>query len=231
MMKKGIRNLFSEVSDTYELVNHVLTFGLDILWRRKVAKVAALEGGKRWIDVCSGTSEMAVYLSRLAKRDTMVFAADFSIPMIRKATVKKEAHQISFIIADVNALPFREGTFGLLTISFATRNINISREILLQCFRGFHRILRPGGRFVNLETSQPSSWVIRRLFHLYVRLTVKPLGYFISGSRVGYTYLSHTIPRFYDAAELADIMGQAGFLKVSYHPMMFGAVAIHKAVK
>ena len=230
-MSKGLRKIFSEVSPTYELVNHVITWGLDIFWRRKAARVAASEGGTRWIDICTGTGEMAVYLSRLAEEKTTIIAADFSIPMISTATTKQGADQIAFILADAKRLPFPDSAFDLVTTSFATRNLNASRSILTQCFSEFHRILRPGGRFVSLETSQPPSRPIRKLFHLYVRLTVRPLGYIISGSRAGYAYLSHTIPRFYGADELADILREAGFGEVSFQRMMFGAAAVHKAVK
>jgi demethylmenaquinone methyltransferase/2-methoxy-6-polyprenyl-1,4-benzoquinol methylase len=230
-MNKGIQNIFSEVSNTYEVVNHVLTFGLDILWRRKAARAAAKGGGRRWIDMCTGTSEMAIYLNRLTGKDTRVIAADFSIEMIREAAGKGETHQICFTLADASHLPFPNKTFDLVTISFATRNINVSKKILLERFREFHRILRRGGRFVNLETSQPPSWLIKRAFHLYVRLTVKRLGSRISGSRAGYAYLAQTIPRFYSAMELADLMRQAGFTKVNIYPMLFGVAAIHKAIK
>ncbi len=230
-MNRGIQKVFLEVSHTYELVNHVLTCGLDILWRRKAAKVAAMGGGTMWIDICSGTGEMAFNLSHMAEKKTMVIAADFCISMIHKAAAKPEASQICFVIADVNTLPFQNETFDLVTISFATRNINITRDILIQCFREINRILKPGGRFINLETSQPSSRLVRRLFHLYVRLAVKPLGYFISGSKAGYIYLSHTIPRFYNAEKLTDIIREVGFVKVNFHHMLFGVVAIHKAIK
>ncbi len=230
-MNRGIQKVFLEVSHTYELVNHVLTCGMDILWRRKAAKVATMGGGTRWMDICSGTGEMAFNLKRLAKNKTMVIAADFCIPMICKAVSKLESNQICFVIADVNALPFHDETFDLVTISFATRNINVTRDILIQCFREINRILKPGGRFINLETSQPSSRLVRRLFHLYVRLAVKPLGYFISGSKAGYVYLSHTIPRFYNAEELTDILRHAEFVKINFNHMLFGVVAIHKAVK
>ncbi len=230
-MNKGIQRIFSEVPHTYELVNHVLTFGLDILWRRKAAKIGAVGGGGRWLDVCSGTGETAVYLRRLAKGKTMVVAADFCIAMIRKATEKPEANRIMFTLADASALSFRDGTFDLITISFATRNININRDILIKCLAEFYRILKPGGIFVNLETSQPPSSLIRRLFHLYARLVVRWLGYIISGSRAGYRYLSHTMPRFYSADEFANIIRQAGFTRVSFQHTVFGLVAIHKAVK
>ncbi len=122
-------------------------------------------------------------------------------------------------------------TFDLVTISFATRNININRDALVHCLGEFHRILKPGGRFINLETSQPSSLVMKKLFHKYVKLFVKPIGQFLSGSRAGYAYLSHTIPRFYSADEFADLIHQAGFEEVTFNRMLHGVAAIHKAVK
>ena len=94
-MNKGIRNIFSEVPETYELVNHILTGGLDILWRKQAVKIAVKAGGTRWIDVCTGTGEMASYLCRLAKKETTVYAADFSFPMLKKATQKPESLQKS----------------------------------------------------------------------------------------------------------------------------------------
>jgi len=230
-MSKGIQKIFSKVPNTYELINHILTFGLDILWRKRAAKVAVTENGSHWIDICTGTGEMAAYLRRFAQKKTMVIAADFSLPMIRKGTQKQEAGQIAFVLADVRALPFNERTFDLVTISFATRNINTNREALIQCLSEFYRILKPAGRFVNLETSQPSSLIMRRLFHKYVELFVKPIGQFLSGSRAGYAYLSHTIPRFYTAEEFVDIIHQAGFGDVGFNHMWYGIAAIHKAVK
>jgi len=230
-MSGGIQKLFSEVHGTYELVNHVLTFGLDILWRRSAAREAARDGGSMWMDICSGTGEMAVNLRRLAGEDAMVTAADFSLPMLGRAAGKQEARGIRFVIADVTALPFPGDTFDLVTISFATRNINTGRDALLHVFGEVRRVLKPGGRFIILETSQPPSRAFRKLFHTYVGLAVKPLGFLISGSKAGYAYLAHTIPRFYNAAELAALLREAGFGTVDYRTMMFGAVAVHRAVK
>jgi len=230
-MKGGIRKIFSEIPQTYELVNHILTFGLDIYWRKKAAKLAAQGNGEMWIDICSGTGEMASYLRRLAPRKTRVFAADFSFPMICKALKKKDASKIIFIHSDINSLPFPDKTFDLVTISFAVRNINLNRERLVQSLQKIHRILKPEGRFVSVETSQPRSKLIRKLFHIYVRLVVKPIGQLISGSRPAYAYLSQTIPRFYTADEFAEIIREAGFVEVAFQRMLFGVTAIHKAVK
>lgn len=230
-MKEGIRKIFSEVPDTYELVNHILTFGLDIFWRKKAAQTSAQGDGNMWLDVCSGTGEMAVYLRRLAPKNTKVFACDFSFPMIQKALTKKEASEITFLVSDINSLPFPDDSFDLVTISFAVRNINLDREKFLKALQEINRVLKPGGRFVAVETSQPKSKIMKKAFHTYVRLAVKPIGQLISGSKSAYVYLSSTIPRFYPAEEFAEIIKQAGFSEVSFKRLLFGVAAIHKAVK
>ncbi len=230
-MTQKIRFIFTEVPDTYELVNHVLTLGLDILWRRRAARFAVRDGGFRWIDVCSGTGEMAVYLQRIVKDGQQVFAVDFTPAMLQKAAGKPEGKSIRFMISDVQALPIPDSTFDLITISFATRNINLNRDALISAFQEFHRILKPGGRFVNLETSQPSSPFIRRIFHAFVKGFVMPVGSRISGSKAGYAYLAQTIPRFYDSDQLADILREAGFKDILIKKMAFGIAAIHRGVK
>jgi demethylmenaquinone methyltransferase/2-methoxy-6-polyprenyl-1,4-benzoquinol methylase len=151
--------------------------------------------------------------------------------MIQKALEKKESSRITFILSDINTLPFPDNTFNLVTISFAVRNINLNREKFLESLKEIHRILKPGGRFVSVETSQPKSKIIRKFFHLYIRLAVKPIGQIISGSKSAYTYLSQTIPRFYSAEEFAEIIKEAGFSEVTFKRMFFGVSAIHIAVK
>ncbi|UCE17905.1 MAG: ubiquinone/menaquinone biosynthesis methyltransferase [Gemmatimonadota bacterium] len=230
-MNVGIQKLFSEVPRTYELVNHVLTFGFDILWRRTAAKVAVSGGGTQWLDLCSGTGEMALSLRQIGGDEVTVVAADFSLPMLRHLKEKPEAENIVLTLAEASQLPFPNNTFDLGTLSFATRNIKVSRDDLIQCFREFHRIIKPGGRFVILETSQPPSRCIRWLIHTYVRLFVRPVGFIISGSRTPYAYLSRTIRRFYEAEELSDIIKQAGFSEVTFKRLLFGITAIHKALK
>ncbi len=216
---------------TYELVNHVLTFGLDIIWRRKAARLAAKKGGSHWLDVCSGTGEMALNLSRLVDKKVKIVSVDFCTPMLKRGKEKRNITNLSPILADAVCLPFPDETFDIVTISFATRNINPRKEVLIDHLKEFCRVLKPGGFFINLETSQPSVKMIQVLFHLYIKLTVKPLGYLISGSKAGYTYLSSTIPRFYDAEEFSSIIQEAGFSQVTYRPLFFRVAAIHSAQK
>ena len=231
LMRKGIQQIFSEVSGTYELVNHVLTFGLDILWRKKAAREAAKAGGYYWLDVCSGTGEMAQNLSRISDGKVKIVSVDFSFPMLAKASEKKLIPNVSFALAEAVTQPFPDETFNLITISFATRNINTRKETLKNYLVEFHRVLKPGGYFVNLETSQPSSKIIRRLFHLYIKLTVKPVGSLLSGYKPAYSYLSFTIPRFYPPEEFSSLLYQARFARVTYKALLFGISAIHTAIK
>ncbi len=230
-MIKGIRKIFSEVADNYEMVNHILTLGLDIHWRHQAAREAVETGGTVWLDVCSGTGEMARYLSRLANSQVKIISLDFCYPMIARAREKNKKGNIDFIEAEAKRLPFPDNCLDLITISFATRNITPNKEYLIDHLREFKRVLRKGGRFINLETSQPSLKLIQQLFRFYIKITVKPIGSFISSSKAGYSYLSYTIPRFFSAQQFSSLLYQAGFTQVSFNKFLFGVAAIHMAVK
>ncbi len=230
-MSQGLRPLFSQVASTYDLTNHILTLGLDVPWRRAAARLAASRGGRRWLDVCSGPGEMARNLAGLAPAGTRVFAADFTPAMLLAGRWSGRPVPILRVVAEAGQLPFPGGYFDLVTISFATRNINTSRDLLVARFREFHRVLRPGGAFVNLETSQPRAAFVRKVFHAYVGTFVRPLGAALSGSRPAYAYLASSIPRFYEPDRLAGLMREAGFADVSFRRLMLGAAAIHVAQK
>lgn len=228
----GIRRIFERVHRRYRLVNYLLTMGLDRRWRRRAARIAAEEAsGGRWLDACTGTGDMAFRLSEAAPEGTSVYGLDFTMPMIRTALEDPRSEEVDFVLGNTATLPFRESSFDLVTVSFSTRNMNLSLEALTGAFREFRRVLRPGGLFLNLETSQPSSAVIRRAFHLLVGLYVAPVGRMVSGAGEAYRYLSGSIPRFYDPGKLASIMKEAGFVEISFLPMTMGAVALHRGRK
>jgi demethylmenaquinone methyltransferase/2-methoxy-6-polyprenyl-1,4-benzoquinol methylase len=230
-VRKGVQKIYTEVARTYELVNHVLTLGLDIRWRKKAARAAAQMGGNLWLDVCSGTGEMARYLSILSDEGVNIFAVDFSFPMLKKVRDTGNIPNLNPVIAEAGILPFADASLDLVTISFATRNLNPRKEILESYLEEFNRVLKPGGHFVNLETSQPSTKIIRKLFHFYTKRIVKPLGWILSGSKAGYSYLSFTIPRFYAPDEFARILRQSGFSDVGFRRFLLGIAAMHVAKK
>ena len=228
-MSNGVQKIYAEAAPTYEMINHLLTFWLDTLWRRKTSQLALRIGGTKWLDICSGTGEMAAYLREISHPDTVVTSADFSLPMLRVGKSKTGAGGIHFTLADAGNLPFADNSFDIITISYATRNLNPNRTKMIGYLKEFRRILKPGGTFINLETSQPDSYTIRNLYHLYVRLAVRRIGQFISGSKSGYNYLSYTVPRFYNPYEFAKLLKESGFSDVRLKRMLFGAFAIHQS--
>lgn len=230
-MKKGIQIIYQEVAPTYELINHVLTLCLDILWRKRAARKAVKLGGMRLLDVCCGTGELVQDIAVLKPEITELYAVDGSFPMIHLAKTKKHSRRVKFTLADARNLPFPDQSFDLVTISFSTRNLNPNPQVMLLYLSEFYRILKPGGYFLNLETSQPPIKIIKKLYHLYIRRVVKPLGYFISGSRAGYNYLSHTMPRFYEAPAFSALCLKAGFSSAQHKLLFLGVAALHTAKK
>ncbi|MBS3818085.1 ubiquinone/menaquinone biosynthesis methyltransferase [bacterium] len=230
-MSEGLKKIYPHLAPTYELINHLLTLGLDIRWRKKAVQEAARTKGHLWLDMCSGTGEMAQLLSQKAPKGVSIISSDFCLPMLQRAFHKKYSSLVYFALSQANQLPFPDNSLDLITISFATRNLSPSRTLLNAHFQEIYRILKPGGRLVNLETSQPSSWSIRRLFHFYIRLTVIPIGTFLSGSKPGYKYLSSSIPRFYSPDEFQAVLYQQGFKRVKYKSFFWGTTALHIAEK
>ncbi len=230
-MSKGLHKVYEDSAESYELVNHILTFGLDILWRKRTAVLASSVGGTRWLDVCCGTGEMAINLRQLAEPEVDVVGLDFSLQMAQEAVNKPESNEISFSLATADKMPFNSESFDLITISFATRNLSATKKILQSNFSEFFRVLKPGGVFINLETSQPNNWIIRTLFHTYVGALVEYIGKLLSGHRTGYAYLSRSIRKFFSARDLARIIKQVGFKEVLVDTMFFGVAAIHMAYK
>ncbi len=230
-MKKGVQKIYGEVAPRYDLINRLMTMGLDVLWRKKAARTAVRFKPRRILDVCCGTGDMSRSISRYTGGQTRIIGVDFSPAMLDLASTKQYATPVSFVLSDVNRLPFSDGTFDLLAISFATRNIDSGPSALIKYFREFHRVLKPQGVLVHLETSQPRNRLLRTVFHGYVRYFVKPLGIWVSGSAPGYRYLAHTIPRFYAADELSSLLDKAGFRNVTRKSLMRDMAALHVAHK
>lgn len=225
-----IRDMFDRIAPAYERSNRVLTLGLDRRWRRTAARLAAEGGGSLWLDIGSGTGDMAEELARRAKNGVRIVALDFSPGMMAGLAGKPEfARRGAAVRADARRLPFSPGTFDLAVISFAVRNLNLSREILRETFAEIRASLQNGGRLVLVETSRPPFAPVRWMYFGLVRLLVRRTGARISGSETAYAYLASTIPAFYPAPALAVILREAGFASVRFRRLFFGAAAVHVA--
>jgi len=228
-----LEEIFTEVAASYERANHILTLGLDRRWRRRAARTATEEGGRLVLDVCAGTGDMAEELAaRLPDPAARIVALDFSPAMLAGLASKtKFAARGAAVQADAGRLPFPDGIFDVVTVSFAGRNLNRSPVILRETFAGIRRVLKPGGRFVLVETSRPRFVPVRIVYFGLVKLFVRPIGERLSGSRKSYAYLAESIPLFYGAEKLAGILRQAGFNSVRFRRLFFGAAAVHVSVR
>ncbi len=230
-MAEGLKRVFSEISNGYERLNGFFTFGFDQRWRKKAVRfILSIESGK-CLDVCTGTGELAVMISKLSGGKITVFASDFSEDMMEIAKRKTDSEEINYVYANSDDLPFYDNYFDSIIAGFAGRNLNSSRENLVNSFKELYRVLKPGGRFINLETSQPALKPVKFLFHFYIKNVVRPLGQILSGSKGAYNYLSYSILKFYKAEELLQIFIEAGYTRVSYKKLLFGIAAIHTGVK
>lgn len=230
-MSKAVQRMFGQIPATYELTNTAMTLGLDRLWRGAAAGSAASHGGSRWLDVCCGTGDMTRVLRRRGGGGPLIVGADFSLPMLQRARERATAPGTVFAVADAACLPFRDGCFDLVTVSFAARNLNTGPEAFRSAWREMARVLGPQGALVVVETSQPPNALVRWVYHAFVRLTVPVLGRVISGASQPYAYLAHTIPRFFSAEEFAAVLRECGFPQVAPSRMTLGAAAVLVARK
>ena len=229
--KERIKDFYSSISPVYAKVNDIMTFGLDRYWRKTTAKRMVAIGGTRWLDVCCGTGDMTSVLTKISDSSQTICAVDFSEEMLELAKSRSYSKPVSFQFADALHLPFEDNTFDQVVISFATRNLDASGRDLIDYFSEFHRVLKPGGHFINLETSQPKNNLVSALFRFYIRVIIPPLAILFSGEKKPYKFLSETILRFYGAEKLREIILRSGFSEASFDLLTFGICAIHVSVK
>ncbi len=230
-----LHRMFTAVPPRYDLINRIITWGLDKRWRREAARECLASQPAKILDLCCGTGDLAVSLAQLAENNVALTGVDYSLPMLEMATRKAETltrgRKISFISGDAANLPFPNECFGCVGISFAFRNLTYKNPLAQHHLAEVWRVLTSGGRYVIVETSQPESKLIRGLYHLYLRRLAYGLGYLLSGNRMAYQYLAESAARFYTSEEIGEMLVKAGFRHVSFRPLFFGAVGIHIAVK
>jgi demethylmenaquinone methyltransferase / 2-methoxy-6-polyprenyl-1,4-benzoquinol methylase len=217
-----VRNMFAAIAPRYDLMNRLMTFGRDQVWRRTVVRLCALPSGGRLLDVATGTGDIAYEALR---RDPAahVTGLDLTRAMMLRGRDKRQGRHFPFTEGDALALPFPEGSFDAACSGFMMRNVLDVRA----AFAEQVRVVRPGGRVVCLEITRPRAPVFRRLFDLYFFGLVPLIGGLISGERVAYTYLPHSTVAFPAPPELREIMQAAGLQDVRYRLAMLGTVAIH----
>jgi len=197
---KPLYGMFNAIPKRYDLVNRLITWGLDRKWRDRAARECLASAPKRVLDVGCGTGDLAINIVRRAKTYVTVTGFDYSPAMLEIANAKAESAvgrgKITFTRGEAASLPFPEEHFDCVGISFAFRNLTYKNPLAEFHVAEIFRVLSPGGRFVVVESSQPESNLIRWFYHLYLRTYVFWIGSWLSGNTGAYKYLSESAARF-----------------------------------
>lgn len=220
----AIQRMFAEVAEGYDRANRVLSLGIDVFWRKRAARVAGVQEGERVVDVCAGTGDLSLQLSRLGAK---VVGADFCAPMLRHAERKATGRSArpSFVCGDAMHLPFRDATFDLATVAFGIRNV----EDPVAGLREMARVVRPGGRVVVLEFCRPRVPLLGSAYLFYFRKVLPTLGRWISRSDNGaYDYLPDSVMKFPERTEFTGLMAKAGLARPSFQVLSGGIAAVYR---
>ena len=224
-----VRKVFEEIAPRYDLLNHLLSLNIDVLWRRRALR--ALEWTRipdgLYLDLCAGTLDVGAELTKQAEFRGFIIGADFAVPMLQAGTGKAPRDRLAPVGADAQALPLGADSMDGAVVAFGIRNVASLDDALHEVFR----VLAYGGRFVILEFTTPRSAVVRTLYHFYFHQVLPLVGGAISGHRTAYRYLPKSVAHFPAEAELARRMTAAGFADVRWESLSLGIAAIHVGVK
>jgi len=225
--KEFVKYIFNDISKTYDFLNHFLSGGIDIIWRKKFIKSLTFINNDKVLDVATGTGDIAFAIRKRYKAE--VIGLDLSANMLEIAKQKSKKYNIndiSFIEGDAENLPFDDNTFDKLVISYGLRNLG-------DCKRGlseFHRVLKPNGKLGILEFLQPRSTLIGKIFKFYFNRVLPRIASFFSNSKA-YRYLPESVENFLSSDELKSALNEAGFSDISSRNMSFGITTIINASK
>jgi demethylmenaquinone methyltransferase/2-methoxy-6-polyprenyl-1,4-benzoquinol methylase len=224
-VRGGSGAMFDRIADRYDLVNRVISLGLDRGWRTKAVRALALGPKARVLDLATGTGDLAIAIAD-AHRDARVVGLDPSEGMLAIARRKalSAADRIELVTGDVQALAFESASFDGATIAFGIRNVPDRARGLAE----MHRVLRPGARLVVLELAEPEG-LLGPLARWHVHHVVPTIGAWLSGAPE-YDYLQRSIAKFPSPAAFADMMRVAGFRDVDWSALTFGAATLYVGV-
>jgi demethylmenaquinone methyltransferase / 2-methoxy-6-polyprenyl-1,4-benzoquinol methylase len=224
-----VRAIFSQIAPRYDLLNHLLSFNIDRVWRRRALRELGWERSPSgtYLDLCAGTLDVALTLSRASGFRGTVLGADFAEPMLRAGRGKVDPRVVSPVTADALELPLAEASMSGAIVAFGIRNV----ASLDAALREVYRVLEPRGRFVILEFTTPRSALVRTGYHLYFHHLLPLVGRLVSGHKTAYRYLPESVKSFPIEEELASRMRQAGFSDVRWETLTFGIAAVHVGAK
>ena len=227
----AVRATFSSVAPRYDLANHWLSGGIDFYWRHQLVQSAARNHPVDVLDLATGSGDVLFALRQGLGDEARLTGLDFCEPMLDRARTKRAKKGLGeganqFLTGDCLDLPFEDASFDLVTIAFGLRNLADRGQGLSEMLR----VLRPGGRLIVLEFSQPYFW-FRPFYYLYLRWVLPWVARWMTGDRDAYLYLGSSISEFPDRAGLCREIENSGFSQVQAKALTFSIVALHEGVK
>ncbi len=229
-MQKGyVRSLFDSIAYRYDLLNHLLSGGVDLYWRRKAIEQLRDIAPKRILDVATGTADFALAALRL--EPTQVVGVDISAGMLKRGREKLKKKGLDSVIllhdGEAELLPFGAGQFDAAIVAFGARNF----EDLDKGLAEMHRVIRPGGKILVLEFSRPRHFPFRQIYFLYFRQILPFIGRAISKNKDAYRYLPDTVMKFPEGAEFLSILEKTGFSQCLEKRLTFGIATVYTGNK
>lgn len=224
---EAIEEMFDRVAPRYDLLNRVLSLGIDRYWRTRAVRLLADEQPARVLDVATGTADLAIQAERLLHPREIV-GIDLSAEMLQYGRRKLDriglSPRISLVQGDAEDLPFPDDTFDAALVAFGVRNF----EDLGAGLRGIQRVLRPGGRLVVLEFSRPRRFPIKQLYAWYSRHVLPRIGGALSPEQSAYEYLPSSVAAFPDGSDFLNRMGDSGYTDLLWEPLTFGIASLYR---
>lgn len=227
--REQVERMFDTISKEYDGLNRVISFGIDVKWRKKVVNKVAATKPKRILDVATGTGDLAINLAKTDAEE--IIGLDISAGMLsvgkEKVAAKNLDDRIKMVQGDSENLPFEDNYFDAITVAFGIRNFETLEKGLAEILR----VLKPGGIFVILETSVPTKFPFKQGYGLYTKTLLPLIGRVFSKDRDAYGYLSESASVFPYGEKLNNILRKTGFTHVEANPQTIGVATIYSASK
>ncbi|APY12843.1 bifunctional demethylmenaquinone methyltransferase/2-methoxy-6-polyprenyl-1,4-benzoquinol methylase [Seonamhaeicola sp. S2-3] len=227
--KEQVTKMFDNISGDYDGLNRVISFGIDIKWRKKVVNLIKATNPESILDIATGTGDLAINLAET--NASKIVGLDISSGMLEigkeKVNKKGLANKIEMVLGDSENMPFEDNTFDAITVAFGVRNF----ENLENGLKEILRVLKPNGTFVILETSVPTKTPYKQGYNLYSKNILPLIGKIFSKDRNAYKYLSESASVFPYGEALNNILRNIGFINVEDFPQTFGVATIYKSSK
>ena len=230
--QQHVQVMFSSCAKRYDFTNSLLSGGMHHHWKRIAIKSAGLKPGDKALDVCSGTQDMAILMSKYVGGEGCVLSTDLNAAMLEVGDQKVAklglGSRIKSLRANAQELPLPDNEFDVATVAFGIRNV----DSIQKAFSEMRRVLKPQGKLICLEFSKPVSWPFKLAYDIYSFAILPTVGPLVSGDRTGiYYYLPKSIRKFPAQEKLKQIMAESGLRQVSYQNLCGGIVAIHTGIK